>query len=121
MKTSLEDSPMLQRVLTPFAVMMLLFGTQIVQGGDDRPAFRAGVAIVDITPREFPISMLGSLGDRKATRAHDPLHVRALVLDDGRTRIAIALCDNCATPRDLPDRAKQLACQRTGIPAETLL
>jgi len=84
-------------------------------------AFRAGAAAVDVTPREFPISMLGSLGDRKAASAHDPLQVRALVHDDGLTRLAIALCDSCAIPRDLFDRAKSLAAQRTRIPVERML
>ncbi|MFH1268985.1 MAG: hypothetical protein ABIK89_24935 [Planctomycetota bacterium] len=77
--------------------------------------------MVDITPREFPISMLGSFSDRQATSAHDPLEVRAIVLDDGRTRIAIAVCDNCVIPRELLDQAKQRANEQTGIPTERIL
>ncbi len=47
--------------------------------------------------------------------------VRALVLDDGRTRLAIATCDTCVIPRDLLDEAKELASRRTGIPADRML
>ena len=65
--------------------------------------------------------MLGSFSDRQDTSAHDPLAVRAILLDDGRTRIAITVCDNCALPRELLDQAKQLAAQRTGIPTERML
>jgi neutral ceramidase len=89
--------------------------------GEQPPTFRAGAAVVDVTPREWPISMLGSLGDRQATSARDPLAVRALVLDDGRTPIAIAVCDSCAIPRELFDEAKHVAAQRTGLPIERML
>ena len=89
--------------------------------GAERGAFRAGAAVVDVTPQRWPVSMLGSFSDRQATSAHDPLMVRALVLDDGRTRLAIAICDNCIIPRELFDEAKQVASRRTGIPAERML
>jgi predicted neutral ceramidase superfamily lipid hydrolase len=77
--------------------------------------------VVDVTPRRWPVSMLGSFSDRQATSAHDPLMVRALVLDDGRTRMAIATCDTCVIPRDLIDQAKELANRRTGIPVDRML
>lgn len=83
--------------------------------------FRAGAAAVDATPQKFPVSMLGSFNDRPATSAHDPLYVRALVLDDGRIRIALAICDNCIIPREVIARAKQRAAEVTGIPAGRML
>ena len=102
-------------------VLLWHLGTALDGHAEQPSAIRAGAALVDVTPQEFPISMLGSLGDRKAASAHDPLNVRALVLDDGRTRLAIALCDNCAIPRDLLDEAKRLAAGRTQIPTEHML
>ncbi len=86
---------MLQRAVATFLLVILFCPIVRVHGADGKPAFRAGAAVVDIVPREFPISMLGSFSDRPATSAHDPLQVRALVFDDGRIRIAIAVCDNC--------------------------
>lgn len=83
--------------------------------------FRAGAFAADITPLKFPISMNGGMQDRMAKSAHDPLHARCLVLDDGRTRIAIVVCDICAIPRDVFDNAKQLANKATGIPADHML
>ena len=83
--------------------------------------FRAGAAAVDATPRKFPVSMLGSFNDRPATSAHDPLYVRALVLDDGRIRIALAVCDNCIIPREVVAQAKQRAVAAAGIPADRIL
>lgn len=89
--------------------------------GAEPGALRAGTGLVDVTPRRWPVSMLGSFNDRQATSAHDPLMVRALVLDDGRTRLAIATCDTCVIPRDLLDEAKELASRRTGIPVDRML
>ncbi|MHB8900776.1 MAG: neutral/alkaline non-lysosomal ceramidase N-terminal domain-containing protein, partial [Thermoguttaceae bacterium] len=82
---------------------------------------QVGTGLVDVTPKRWPVSMLGSFSDRQATSAHDPLMVRALVLDDGRTRLAIATCDTCAIPRDLVDQAKELARARTGIAVDRML
>ena len=89
--------------------------------GAEPGVFCAGAGVVDVTPRRWPVSMLGSFNDRQATSAHDPLLVRALVLDDGRTRLAIATCDTCIIPRELIDQAKRLASQRTGIPVNRML
>jgi len=80
-----------------------------------------GTGLVDVTPRRWPVSMLGSFNDRQATSAHDPLMVRAVVLDDGRTRLAIATVDTCVIPRELVDQAKELAGQRTAIPVDCML
>ncbi len=89
--------------------------------GAEPGVVRVGTGLVDVTPRRWPVSMLGSFNDRQATSAHDPLMVRAVVLDDGRTRLAIATVDTCVIPRELVDQAKQLASQRTGIPVDRML
>lgn len=88
---------------------------------DDGKVFRAGAFAVDITPPEFPISVNGGMRDRQATAAHDQLHARCLVLDDGRTRIAFAVCDSCMIPREIFDEAKSRASKSTGIPADKML
>jgi hypothetical protein len=90
----------------------LLFGA-LVQAGE----FRAGAAVVDATPPKFPVVVNGMFTGRNATKALDPVEVRALVLDDGRTRVALAVVDSCMVPRDLIDRAKEAS----GIPAERVL
>jgi neutral ceramidase len=110
------------RLLQIAGVLCLLFSAPQPAPGAAQPALlRAGAAVVDITPRRWPVSMLGSFKDRQATTAHDPLAVRAVVLDDGRTRLAIATCDICVVERDLFDAAKQQASRRTGIPVPRML
>lgn len=83
--------------------------------------FRAGAAQVDITPTEFPVINSGGFLERQADRAHDRLMSRALILDDGATRIALVVVDNLMMPRDLLDQVKRQASAATGIPAERML
>lgn len=81
---------------------------------------RAGAAATDITPTEWPVRVIGNFGLTLAKSAHDPLHARALVLEDG-IKIAIVLVDSCYVKREEMDRAKALASKRTGIPANRIL
>jgi neutral/alkaline ceramidase-like enzyme len=83
--------------------------------------FKAGAFAADITPLTFPISVNGGMRDRQATVAHDRLHARAMVLDDGDTQVAICVCDSCAIPRDLMDEAKRMATASTGIRTDHIL
>ena len=82
--------------------------------------FRAGAAASNVTPW-LGVSMPGGFTDRRATKIHDELHARCLVLDDGKTTLAIVVVDNCILPRDVLDRAKAMAQKATGIPASHVL
>jgi hypothetical protein len=82
--------------------------------------FHAGAAASVITPR-LGISINGYFNDRLAQDVHDELHARCLVLDDGKTRLAIVVCDSCMIPRSVMDAAKELIAQRCGIPAPHVL
>jgi hypothetical protein len=90
-------------------------------GRPPKPALRAGAFAQDVTPETFPVSVNGGFGDRKAAAAHDPLHARCLVLDDGTTKLALVVVDSCMIPRELLDAAKAVAERKTGIPAKNML
>src|SRR2546422_1844098 len=83
--------------------------------------FRAGAATVDLTPARLPIRTAGNLTLTVVNKVHDPLHSRALVLDDGSTRLAIAVVDSCMIAREDLDEAKSAAGRVTGIPVENML
>ncbi|HUT89447.1 MAG TPA: hypothetical protein VMY37_08120 [Thermoguttaceae bacterium] len=83
--------------------------------------FRAGAHAIDVSPPKLPVIVNGYTFERLVDVVHDPLHARCLVLDDGTTRIAIAVVDICVMPRELIDRAKRLACEATGIPTDRML
>src|SRR4051812_14688878 len=86
-----------------------------------RPSLRAGAAAVDISPTQFPVNINGGFLAGFASKVNDPLHARALVLDDGTTRLAICVIDSCLMPRELLDEAKALASKSTGIPTDRML
>jgi hypothetical protein len=78
---------------------------------------QAGAAETVITP--LPGSpTLGTI--QRSTGVHDDLHARALVLNDGRQRIAILSLDLIGTDFILSDQICQAVLQRTGI-ATTLV
>ncbi len=81
---------------------------------------QVGSAAVDITP---PIGthLAGQFHDRVAETIHDPLNARALVLDDGSTRVAIVACDLLSHKRSTVLKARELAAAETGIPPENIL
>lgn len=81
----------------------------------------AGAAEVVITP---PVGThLDGYGARNSgsTGVHDDLHARALVLDDGTTRVALVSCDLIGIDRRLAARARELASNAAGIPATNML
>ena len=89
-----------------FLTTLMLFSF-LTKGVGAEPVFRAGAFAQDITPTQFPISVNGGMSDVKATGFHDRLHARCLVLDDGKTRLAFAVCDSCMIPREVFDLAKK--------------
>ena len=92
------------------AVCVLLF---ILTASNQATAeLRAGVAKIDISPRE-PVYMAGYDARTSAsTGVHDPLHARVLVLDDGARRLAIVTADLCWFPTD---RVAREAKERFGV------
>lgn len=92
-----------------------------VSGAESVQSLQAGAFAQDITPPQFPISVNGNMSDVQATGAHDPLHARCLVLSNGETSLAIVVCDSCMIPREIIDAARNLAAQKTGIPAANIL
>src|SRR5580765_7824001 len=82
--------------------------------------FRAGAATSNITPR-LGISINGYFNDRAARHIHDDLHARCLALDNGETRLVIAVCDSCMIPRAILDAAKRIVQEKSGLPASQIL
>ena len=83
--------------------------------------FQAGAAKVDITPKLWPVQMVGSFRERLADKAYDPLYARAIIGNDGQTRLAIVIVDNCLIGRNYLDRAKALAAKQTKLRTDRIL
>lgn len=83
--------------------------------------FRAGAAIVDVTPTEFPVYVNGGMLSRMSSEVKSRVYARAIAFDDGKNRMAIVVVDSCMVPRHLLDEAKKLAAKSTNISAENML
>ncbi len=81
---------------------------------------RAGAATSNITP-ELGSDIIGGFVPFPASHVHDELHARCLVLDDGKIKLAIVVCDLLGMHRSLCVEARRLAQQSTGIPSDNVL
>src|SRR5262245_16142091 len=79
-----------------------------------RPAaaeLRAGVGRAEIAaPNGTPLAGYGGAPLRRMTGIHDPITAKALVLEDGTTRVALVTTDLIATSPEV----KAAVCQQTG-------
>src|SRR5262249_17900344 len=82
------------RRLIPLLLLTLLLPTPASPDEKD-DALRAGFGEADITPKlgDKPVYVAGFGHNRKATKGHDPLFARAVVLAHGKEKIALASID----------------------------
>lgn len=102
----------------PFLAFFFSFG---VAATLQAAGLKAGAAVGDITPQEFPMNMPGGFSANPASSAHDPLSARALVLDDGKMKVVWVVIDNLGVPKKVVAEAKEAASKATGIPVENML
>src|SRR5688572_6156226 len=81
---------------------------------------RAGAATSNITP-ELGLKIVGGFAPYPAEHVHDELHARCLVLDDGKTKLALVVCDLLGLHRSLSVEARRLIQEGTGIPPENVM
>ena len=104
--------------LAAFVLLVCRFGSTLPPASAE---LQVGTAVADIAPTKLPVLITGGFLGRTADNIRSPLCARAIVLDDGRERIAVVVADNCAMPRELIDEAKQLAAGRTRIRPDRML
>ncbi len=100
---------------------LLLFALLLFSTKDAFAELKAGAAVVDVTPEQFPVFVNGGMRSRSADKVNTPVNARAIVLDDGQDRLGIVVVDSCMMPRPLLDEAKELAAQRTKIQPDHML
>ncbi|MBI4624760.1 MAG: hypothetical protein HY736_16270 [Verrucomicrobia bacterium] len=92
-----------------------LFGGAAFAAAPAAPRLQAGAATSNITP-ELGLRIVGGFAPYPALHVHDELHARCLVLDDGRTKLALVVCDLLGLHRNLSIEARRLIEEATGIP-----
>src|SRR3954470_16280002 len=100
------------------ALLILIF--TLVRCSHAQTTLRAGAAQVVITP---PIGapMAGYYHARGAEGTLDDLHAKALVLDDGSTKVALVTLDLISTTFTLTREARAQIETTTGIPAANVM
>lgn len=83
--------------------------------------FKAGAAVIDITPPKLPVLVNGGMLSRYVDKINTRVNARAIVATDGKTQIAIVVADSCMMSREVLDDAKKMASAKTGIPADRML
>src|SRR3954447_2520821 len=96
-------------------VVLLAFALLATIGSAAEAPFRAGAATSNITP-ELGSKIVGGFLPFPSTGVHDELHARCLVLDDGKTKIALVVCDLLGMHRSVSVEARKLIADETGIP-----
>ena len=81
---------------------------------------KAGSATANITP-PLGTAIPGGFRPRYAENVDDDLFAKALVIDNGLTRIAIVTCDLIAIPEKTANAAKARIAERCGIPAAHIM
>lgn len=105
-----------------FLVIFFIFTPLLLNGQEPiNKVFKAGAAVVDISPTNFPVIVNGGFLEALAKTKVDDLYARALVLDDGKTQIALVVVDSCMMPRDFLDPIKLMVQETTGIPAGNIM
>lgn len=97
-----------------------LVAAPLLAASPAKPGFRAGAATSNITPF-LGGDIVGGFTPFPATNVHDELHARCLVLDDGKIRLVLVVCDLLGIGRDVSLEARKLIQENSGIQPEHVL
>jgi len=101
-----------------FVAMAAALATSI---SETRAEFKAGAAVIDVTPNKLPVFVNGGMTSRSIDKVKTRVNARAIVMSDGSEQLAIVVVDSCMIGRVLLDDMKALAKLRTGIPIDRIL
>ncbi|MEZ6126451.1 MAG: hypothetical protein R3C49_25285 [Planctomycetaceae bacterium] len=87
---------------------------------DEARQLKAGAATANITPPLGEL-IIGGWNPFPASHIHDDLHARCIVLDDGRQKVAVVVCDVLGIPREVIDLAKSRIEASLNIPGDSVI
>jgi hypothetical protein len=99
---------------------MILFSLSDLALAAEPALFQVGRARVCVTPA-LGAKLAGYFHDREATYVRDDIFVRAVVIDNGETQLALVSCDLISMTAEVADPAKAIIEEKTGIPAGNIL
>lgn len=102
------------------AIVACLTCTALLAAAPAKAGFRAGAATSNITP-PLGALVIGGFEPFPSTNVHDELHARCLVLDDGRTKLALVVLELLGLDRCVSLDARKLIEEEAGIPPTNVL
>ncbi len=104
------------------ALATSLVGSSVIAADDagKTAPFRAAAATSNITPA-IGGDIIGGFSPLPSKHIHDELHARCLVLDDGRTKLALVVCDLLGVHKLISDESRRIIEERTGIPRANVM
>ena len=103
-----------------FGIISLIVCLLIFSEKSTASQFKAGTAKTDITP-PMGFSMAGYYTERLASSVHDELYAKALVLDDGKNKLVLVICDNIRPYPEAYKKARKSIQNELGIPPENII
>jgi len=85
-----------------------------------RAELRVGAAAVSINPPDG-IPLAGYYSERGSAGIVDDIYSKAAILDDGKTKVALIVCDLISLPRHTVSEARKLIQAKTGIPGTNVM
>jgi neutral ceramidase len=119
-ETPMKDKRAIIGLLTFALLLVGLSGCRSTVPSSRSGPLRIGAAEMEITP---PIGyrMAGYFDERVSTGIHDPLHAKAIVLQEGKTQLALVFCDLVGLSLNVTTNARALASRQTGIPVTNIV
>jgi len=111
-------SRMAGQVSVIFAVLMILSGWSVL--AEEPGVIQVGTGAVVITPPQGT-PMAGYYSARGSEGVIDDLYAKAMVLDDGQTRVALVSCDLIGIPANVVGAAREKITAATSLPGEHVL
>lgn len=101
--------------------LVVIAGLAMLAGGAvaQNAPLGVGLAEIVITP-PLGYRMDGYFTERLSTGTKDPLKAKALVFQQGTTKMALVVADLLGVPQELTTEVRRLAAQKTGIPVANI-
>jgi neutral ceramidase len=103
-----------------FNFLILLIAFQVSAAEPAKAPLLAGAATSNITP-EIGGEIVGGFLPFPSKHIHDELHARCLALSDGKSTVALVVCDLLGIHRSVSVEARKIIEAETGIPAANVL